>query len=128
MLGLPLYALLDVLGREALVAHVEHCFDLAREFAAELSAAPDFELALEPQANIVCFRHVPTGTKDLDVLQAAVRARVLESGRFYLVQTRLRGALWLRTTLIQPQTSMAELRELMATIRELARAPSARDL
>ncbi|MSR64089.1 MAG: pyridoxal-dependent decarboxylase [Planctomycetes bacterium] len=121
MLGLPLYALLEVLGREVLVAHVEHCFDLARAFAAELRAAPDFELAVEPQANIVCFRHVPAGATDLDALQAAVRTRVLESGRFYLVQTRLGGALWLRTTLIHPQTSLDDLRELLATIREFAR-------
>jgi len=121
MLGLPLYALLEVLGREALVAHVEHCFDLARAFAEELTAAPDFELAVEPQANIVCFRHVPAGTGELDALQAAVRTRVLESGRFYLVQTRLGGTLWLRTTLIHPHTSLEDLRELLATIRGFAR-------
>ena len=122
MLGLPLYLLLECVGRDELVRHVERCFDLARQFATRLRDAPDFELAVEPQANIVCFRHSPAGVLDLDALQARVRGRVLAQGEFYLVQTRLSGALWLRTTLINPFTTEDDLERLMQAIRLAGRA------
>ncbi|MBK7878332.1 MAG: pyridoxal-dependent decarboxylase [Planctomycetes bacterium] len=122
MLALPLYLLLECVGRDELARHVERCFDLARTFAAQLRAADDFELAVEPQANIVCFRHTPRGAEDLDGLQARLRERVLARERFYLVQTRLDGALWLRTTLINPFTTEADLAELLDALRAAARA------
>lgn len=121
MLALPLYLLLECVGRDELARHVERCFDLARSFADQLLAAPDFELARTPQANIVCFRHTPANTPDLDALQARLRERVLSSGRFYLVQTRLNGALWLRTTLINPFTTEGDLAELLDALRAAAR-------
>ena len=93
-------------------------FDLAQRFAARLDAAPDFELAVEPEANIVCFRHVPFGVPDLDPLQERIRQRLLANGSFYLVQTRLRGRLFLRATLINPLTTDHDLAALLDAIRQ----------
>lgn len=121
MLTLPLYLLLECVGRDELARHVERAFDLARAFAERLRAADDFELAVEPQANIVCFRHAPRGAGDLDALQARLRERVLARERFYLVQTRLAGASWLRTTLINPFTTLADLDRLLDELRGAAR-------
>ena len=47
----------------------------------------------------------------------------LEERGFRVREIALRrdGTLWLRTTLIHPQTSLDDLRELLATIREFAR-------
>jgi L-2,4-diaminobutyrate decarboxylase len=42
---------------------------------------------------------------------------VVESGEFYLVQTRLDGRSVLRTTLINPLTTGEDLRELVACLR-----------
>lgn len=123
MLALPLYALLETYGREALVAHVERCFDLATSFAELLRAQEDFELAVEPEANIVCFRHRARGleAESLDALQDELRERVLATGRFYLVKTRLKGRTWLRTTLLNPSTTLDDLRALVELLRDLAR-------
>lgn len=128
MMGLELYATLRLLGSEVVAGHVERCFALGRRLAALVQAAPDFELALEPECNIVCFRHVParqggaTGAADLDALQDRVRERVLASGAFYLVKTRLRGATWLRCTLLNPLTTEADLEALLDALREAARS------
>jgi L-2,4-diaminobutyrate decarboxylase len=100
--------------------YVTRTFDLGRAFAAMLDDADDFELALEPDCNIVCFRHVPDDFQDLDGHQERVRARLLAEGSFYLVQTRLRGHVHLRVTLINPLTTEADLEALLGAIRRAA--------
>ena len=97
--------------------------ELAATFAAMLREAPDFELAVEPESNIVCFRYVPQRVAaepaELDRLQKCVRRSLIDSGQFYLVQTQLPRGLHLRTTLINPLTSEADLSELLKAAREL---------
>ena len=39
-------------------------------------------------------------------------------GRFFLVQTRVDGRIWLRTTLTNPSTTEAHLRALLDAIRK----------
>jgi L-2,4-diaminobutyrate decarboxylase len=95
-------------------------FDLARDFAALLRESGDFEPVVEPESNIVCFRYLKRGEGDLDGLQRRVRRALLESGRFYIVQTNLRGHVWLRSTLINPRTTFADLEALLDEIREAA--------
>ncbi len=120
MLGLGLYAALSLYGTRMFGDYVAGSFALARRFAERIEAAADFELATPPDCNIVVFRHVPDGVSDLDALQARIRQRVVASGAFYLVQTRLRGALWLRTTLINALTTDADLGALLIALREAA--------
>ncbi|HVP31213.1 MAG TPA: aminotransferase class I/II-fold pyridoxal phosphate-dependent enzyme [Myxococcota bacterium] len=128
MLSLKLYASLSLLGTRLFADYVARCFALGRRFGEMLEAAPDFELALPPECNIVCFRHRPetlagASTSALDAHQQRLRARVLESGDFYLVQTRLpppREGTWLRTTLLHPTSGEAELEALLSRLREAA--------
>jgi L-2,4-diaminobutyrate decarboxylase len=117
MMGMKLWLALRSRGVGFFRDHVESRHALARNFARELEAAPDFELAVMPESNIVCFRHL--GAEDLDARQAQVRAALIASERFYLTQTRLRDDLWLRTTLINPLTTEADLADLLESIRRI---------
>lgn len=124
MMSFKLYATLAAYGPPLFDAYVTRVVDLAREFAALLASQPDFELATEPQCNIVCFRYRPAAVAGdaaaLDALQAATRLAVIRRGRFYPVQTRLDGATWLRTTLMGPFTTLGDLRALLDEIRAAA--------
>lgn len=124
MMGTILYASLRAYGVGFFRDYVERAFALGRAFAARVAAAPDFELALEPEANIVVFRYRPvsgpTGP-ELDQLQARVRRRCLEDGRFYFLQTRLGDEVWLRTALMNPLTTGAELDGVLDAIRAAGR-------
>jgi len=123
MMAFELYAVLAVYGPGLLGDYVTRCVDLARRFGELLEETPDFELPVFPEANIVCFRHVPLGRDDdLDAVQERVRRRLVEDGSFYVVQTRLDGAVHLRTTLIHPRTSEADLVDLLDAIRRAAGA------
>ncbi len=120
MAALPMYLSLASYGTAFFGDYVSQCFDLARSFATLIHASPDFELAVEPQANIVCFRYAPEGTpRDrLDALQMSIRRRVIESGAFYLVQAGLREGLFLRVTLINPLTTIEDLAALLDALRK----------
>ncbi len=86
-----------------------------------LDDADDFELAVEPDCNIVCFRHVPDDFPDLNRASGAGSAPgCWAEGSFYLVQTRLRGHVHLRVTLINPLTTEADLEAFLAAIRRAA--------
>lgn len=114
-------------GACGLGALVTQKLDLARAFAARLKAQPDFELLVEPMCNILCFRHIPRGMNRealnvalLNEHQAKTRQRVLASGKFFLVQTRIGEALYLRCTLMNPHTTEQDLVRLLELIRDCA--------
>ena len=123
MMALKLYAGLALHGPGFFGQYIDGLFALAQAFADAIAHAPDFELALRPQANIVCFRYRPAGLAPgptLDKQQAHIRQRLLEDGSFYLVQTGLPTGLHLRTTLLNPFTTIAHLHDLLSTIRKSA--------
>ena len=120
MMGLRLFISLAAHGADFFASYVTAMFDLARDFAVLLRGSGDFETAVEPESNIVCFRYLKKGEGDLDGLQRRIRRTLLERGNFYIVQTDLRGHAWLRTTLINPRTTLTDLEALLDEIRAVA--------
>jgi L-2,4-diaminobutyrate decarboxylase len=107
-------------GTEGLRAHVERLWELGAELAELVRESGDFELALEPECNIVCFRHrAPVGV-DTDAHQERIRGELNASGSHYLVQTRLRGATWLRSALMNAATTRDDLLRMLAALRASA--------
>lgn len=115
-------AIWRVHGTELLVEHLRAVHRLAAEFARLLRTRPPFEVAVEPESNIVCFRMCPTGLDDdaVDALNTTARRRVIEAGRFYIVQTKLRGRVWLRTALMNPFTTPAHLAAMLDAVEAAA--------
>lgn len=122
MMGLELYASLSQHGTDSFANHVEQTFDLARRFADFVREQPDFECAVEPEADIVCFRHIPDGVSDLDPLQLQIRQELLERGEFYVVKTQLPAGLHLRITIMNARTTEDDLRALLSSVRNAAHA------
>ena len=120
MLCLKVYAGLMCYGTKFFADYVTRQYDLARAFASMLKRADDFELAIDPDCNIVCFRYAPKGVSDLDALNTAIRKRLVRSGLFYIVQARLPKGWHLRVTLLNPLTTEAHLSNLLDTIRATA--------
>jgi len=105
---------------------VDVTFDLGRQFYELLRAADDFEPLHEPECNIVAFRYLPHELRDaaeaeVDLFQLRLRRAVIESGEYYLVQTRLDGRSVLRATIINPLTTVDDLRGLLACLRRHGR-------
>ncbi|MCP3920102.1 MAG: hypothetical protein GY711_31640, partial [bacterium] len=123
-MGATAYCMLRVLGTEWFEAQVDALIDRTQRLQSMLEAAPDFEIACPARANILCFRHRPdTDMSDaaLDQLQGRLRQSVIEGGDFYIVQARLDGRVWLRTTVMNPLTSQEDLDALLGAIRTHAK-------
>jgi len=122
MMALKLYTCLSLLGTRLFSDYVTATFDLARRFAQRLQTSGDFEVAVPPDCNIVCFRHTPEGlpASELDALQSRLREQLITRGDFYLVQTTLPKGVYLRTTLINPLTTDADLDALVEALRRAA--------
>lgn len=119
MMSVIAYAALAGEGTRLFRDYVERTFALGAALAAKLDAAPDFALVVPPDGNIVCWRYTPDGGGD-DALQAAVRQRVIERGRYYLLQTKLRGRTVMRAALMNPLTDDADLDGILDEIRAAA--------
>ncbi len=123
MMSLKVYAALRLLGTDAIGAYVGEMFDMGKRFARLVAERPGLELATDPDCNIVCFRVRKEGLAagpGLDALQVAIRAQLLASGEFYIVQTKLPAGTFLRVTLVNPLTTDAELTRLIDRVEELA--------
>ena len=119
-LAATVYGSIASQGEATFEQFVDRCMELTAEFTAMLHAAPDFELAVEPEANIVCFRHLPRDGTDLDAHQVRIRQALRAAGDFYVVQTRLPRGVFLRTTIIQPATRREDLAALLEAVRAAA--------
>ena len=102
---------------------VERTVELADALAGLVQDAPDFELALEPELSVVCFRHRPEGfaPAGLDAHQVAVQRALEVSGEAWVSTTRLRGEVWLRAGVMNPATTTADLERLLDALRQVAR-------
>jgi L-2,4-diaminobutyrate decarboxylase len=115
----------SLFGPQIFADLVDVTIDLAQRFHAMLEAADDFEPLHEPQCNIVAFRYAPRHLRHmpperLDALQLRLRRAVIESGEYYLVQSRIDGRPVLRTTMINPLTTEDDLRGLLDCLRRYA--------
>ncbi len=119
-MAIKLYLSLAIHGEEFFADYIDHTYDLAKEFAALIKSQKDFELAVEPQSNIVCFRYLKANLcdEDLNILQTKIREKIIKSGKFYLVQTKLQGKAYLRVSLMNPLTTIDNLVALLELIRE----------
>ncbi len=122
MMSIHWYTLIKAYGEGVFDEYVTHLYDMGRFFGEMVKEEPAFELAVAPVSNIVCFRYVKGSldTEALNNLNAKVRQHLLEDGKFYIVQTKLRGVHYLRVTVMNPFTTSQHLRMLLKKIRTYA--------
>jgi aromatic-L-amino-acid/L-tryptophan decarboxylase len=120
------------LGSEGLARLVEANDDLAAHLAARIAASDDFQaLPADPPLSVVCFRHLPGGrpapapgtaaAADLDAHQDRLQAALEASGEGWLTTTRLRGATYLRAGILNTQSTVDDIDDLLELLRRLAR-------
>jgi L-2,4-diaminobutyrate decarboxylase len=113
-LGLKLFAVLAALGERGLAGYIDHQFAVTMEAYEYIRHLPDFECAVEPQANILCFR-----TQGDDGEQLRLRDRLIAEGAFYLSTACFNGKRYLRLVLMHPETAVEDIRRLIGQIRTL---------
>ncbi len=124
MFALRIFFLLQLYGEKVIDDHFTYTFSLARNFADKLIADSNFDLAVYPDSNIVCFRWV-NKLHDIDKANTCnqfIRKKLLEDGQFYIVQTKLKSKVWLRITIMNPLTTMQDLDSLVSVVKGQAKS------
>lgn len=124
MLSVRAYSILRTHGLPFLDDYVTTVTDLGIRFGQMIDEDPRLELCTPPECNIVCFRYRPAELEEtaLNALNEHIRRRILETGRFYIVKTQLRGRVWLRCTLTNPFTREEDLLALLREVKQFGRA------
>ena len=101
---------------------VDRMWELGQVLAGMVEDRKNWELAMAPQANIVCFRPTPQGELDNEAWNRIVktlRKHHLAEGSGYVVQTEFDGVVWLRCTLMNPLTEENDLVQMLDEFESL---------
>ncbi len=121
MMGIHWFTMLKTYGEGVFDEYVTTLYDLGHQFEEIIKNDPQFELAVKPMSNIVCFRYIDTSmsTSSLNKINLKIRKLLLEEGEFYIVQTKLRGRYYLRTTVMNPFTTVEHLMQLLVKAKSI---------
>ncbi|NOX32466.1 MAG: aminotransferase class V-fold PLP-dependent enzyme [Deltaproteobacteria bacterium] len=115
-LGLKFYMAFASIGEKGMEAYIDNTYDLTRQAYEYINAQPDFEVPVRPETNILCFRF-DAGDK----AQIMLRDLLIEEGSFHISSTELNARRYLRIVIINPETKMRDIKELVASIRSKAK-------
>lgn len=117
MMCVKVYAIIKAHGIGLFEENVDYLYSLAEKFASLINSKYNFELAIEPASNIVCFRY--TNAQNLNETNSLIRSRIIEDGKFYIVQTSIQEKVYLRVSLMNPLTEIADLEALLDEIEKI---------
>ncbi|NND80175.1 MAG: aminotransferase class V-fold PLP-dependent enzyme, partial [Maribacter sp.] len=124
MMSIQWYTLLKTYGEGIFDEYLTTLYDLGHKMAEMIEIDSQFELAVKPMSNIVCFRYFDSSlnNSELNQLNKRIRHQLLEEGEFYIVQTKLNGIHYLRITIMNPFTTIAHLKRLLEKIKEKSKS------
>lgn len=122
MMSIQWYTLLKTYGENIFDEFVTTLYNLGQQFGEMVENDTQFELAVKPMSNIVCFRYFDNSlnNSELNQLNRHIRQQLLEEGEFYIVQTKLRGIHYLRTAIMNPFTTAEHLNALLQKVKKIA--------
>jgi glutamate decarboxylase len=135
-MAMLVHSALRIIGKRGYELLIDRGLDMARQFAALIRAAPDFELVTEPELNLLTYRYVPPATRALLARASAPEKRALNDalsaltesiqreqrahGKTFVSRTRLEAAAHdgqmvtvLRVVLANPLTTREILEEVL---------------
>ncbi len=121
MMSIKVYSILKTHGTDVFEKNVNRLYDMGRAFSKMIKERSDFELAIDPHANIVNFRYVGNKEQpqDYNQLNDNIRQRLIEDGKFYIVKTTIRTKRYLRVSIMNPMTTEKDCGELLDEIEKI---------
>ncbi|MFF9848093.1 pyridoxal phosphate-dependent decarboxylase family protein [Streptomyces litmocidini] len=117
--ALKLWMTLRVMGADGIGELFDEVCDLAREGFELLAADPRYDVVVEPQLSTLVYRYVPeTATSPEDVDRANLHARkaLFASGEAVVAGTKVDGRQYLKFTLLNPETTAADIAAVLDLI------------
>jgi len=118
--ALKLWMSLRAVGPEALGEAFDTVVDLARAAHGLIDRDRDFEVLHVPMLSTLLFRYRPSGVDDpdrLDALNTFMRKALMREGRALVASTREAGRCYLKITLLNPATTLADVQKTLDLLR-----------
>jgi L-2,4-diaminobutyrate decarboxylase len=120
MLSTRIFVLLNTYGTEIFRENIDTCYENAQTFAGLIKKIDAFDLPVEPDSNILCFRYKAREEKHNNHINTLIRSALLDDGKFYIVLTTLNEKIYLRVSLMNPFTDKDEMMALLKSILKIA--------
>ena len=122
--GLGLWLMFKAFGENFFRKHAEDRLAFVHEFKDALKRDPDFSLAYDPVLPVLCFRYLPDEARDwspeaINRLQRRIRQQVREHNVALFNITDIKGKDFFRLILINPLTTMKEIKPMLEAVREI---------
>ncbi|MFI0723585.1 pyridoxal phosphate-dependent decarboxylase family protein [Streptomyces sp. NPDC021224] len=119
-------------GRDGMARMVDRCHELALHAADRIAAEPRLQLAVTPLLSTVLFRYLPQDAEEgaaerADVLNGALRRRLMADGTALLARTRVAGPdgsrpVFLKLMMLNPATTPGDVDRVLDAVVNTALA------
>jgi L-2,4-diaminobutyrate decarboxylase len=117
--ALKLWMTLRVMGADGIGELFDQVCDLASEGWRMLAADPRFDVVVRPSLSTLVFRYVPaavTGPDEIDRANLYARKALFASGDAVVAGTKVGGRHYLKFTLLNPETTTADIAAVLDLI------------
>ncbi|WP_369366899.1 lysine decarboxylase DesA [Streptomyces sp. CG4] len=117
--ALKLWMTLRVMGADGIGALFDEVCDLAAEGWRLLAADPRFDVVVEPTLSTLVFRYIPAAVTDpaaIDRANLYARKALFASGDAVVAGTKVGGRHYLKFTLLNPETTPADIAAVLDLI------------
>ena len=117
--ALKLWLTLRTIGADAIGDAFDGAVALARGTYELMLAEPRLELLHRPELSTIVFRYRPcltTSEAELDTLNASIRSQLARDGEAMIAATKVDGRRYLKFTLLNPATTVAQMGEIVDLI------------
>ncbi|MEU3746242.1 MULTISPECIES: pyridoxal phosphate-dependent decarboxylase family protein [Streptomyces] len=117
--ALKLWMTLRVMGADGVGELFDEVCDLAREGHGLLAADPRYDVVVEPQLSTLVYRYVPeavTSPAEIDRANLYARKALFASGEAVVAGTKVDGRQYLKFTLLNPETTAADIAAVLDLI------------
>ncbi|MFF8730351.1 lysine decarboxylase DesA [Streptomyces sp. NPDC015171] len=117
--ALKLWMTLRTMGADGIGQLFDEVCDLAREGWKQLAADPRYEVVVEPSLSTLVFRYVPAAVTDpaeTDRANLYARKALFASGDAVVAGTKVAGRHYLKFTLLNPETTTADIAAVLDLI------------
>ncbi|MFF9065181.1 pyridoxal phosphate-dependent decarboxylase family protein [Streptomyces sp. NPDC014891] len=117
--ALKLWMTLRVMGADGVGTLFDEVCDLAAEGFALLAADPRYDVVVEPQLSTLVYRYVPAAAvspEEIDRANLHARKALFASGEAVVAGTRVDGRQYLKFTLLNPETTAADIAAVLDLI------------
>ncbi|MFI5723542.1 pyridoxal phosphate-dependent decarboxylase family protein [Streptomyces cyaneofuscatus] len=117
--ALKLWMTLRVMGADGIGELFDEVCDLAAEGWKLLAADPRFDVVVQPQLSTLVFRYIPSGVTSPDGIDRAnlyARKALFSSGEAIVAGTKVGDRQYLKFTLLNPETTVANIAAVLDLI------------